>query len=77
MGLYEDPMDLLGFYSWNLLRAARLVVDTGMHAFEWSRQKAIDYLKENTGASEVCFVNKHKDVTKKYLWTVCFFQGQH
>ncbi len=39
MGLYEeDPLDLLGFYSWNLLRGARLVVDTGLHAFGWSRQ---------------------------------------
>ncbi len=38
MGMYEDPKDLMGFYSWNLLRAGRLVVDTGMHAFGWSKE---------------------------------------
>ncbi len=53
MGLYENPYDLIGFYSWNLLRAARLVVDTGIHAFGWSRHRAIDYLLDNTGLSQV------------------------
>ena len=48
MGLYEDSYQKLGFYSWNLLRASRLVVDTGIHAFGWGRQRAIDYLLENT-----------------------------
>ena len=51
LGLYNDPIDRMSYLSWNLLRASRLVVDTGIHAFDWSRQKAIDYLLSNTGLS--------------------------
>jgi len=56
MGMYEsDMLQLIGHYSWNLLRGARLVVDTGIHAMGWSRQKAIDYLADNTFMSRsVC-----------------------
>jgi uncharacterized protein (DUF885 family) len=39
---------LFGFYSQNLRRAALLVVDSGLHAFGWSRQKSIDFLMNNT-----------------------------
>ena len=51
LGMYEDPYDLLGYYSWNLLRAARLVVDTGIHTKGWTRQQAIAYLLDNTALS--------------------------
>src|SRR5690606_5737050 len=48
MGLYSDDVALLGMLSMDSLRAGRLVVDTGLHAKGWSRQQAIDYLRENS-----------------------------
>ena len=52
LGLFTDPYQHLGFYSYNLLRSARLVIDTGIHAFGWSRQRAMDYLLDNTAFSK-------------------------
>ena len=48
MGLYSSDVDRLGMISADAWRAGRLVVDTGMHAFGWSRQEAIDFLHEWT-----------------------------
>ncbi|CAL4069969.1 unnamed protein product, partial [Meganyctiphanes norvegica] len=52
LGLYSDPYTKLGRYSYELLRAGRLVVDTGMHALGWSRDKALQYLMDHTFAPE-------------------------
>lgn len=52
LGLYEDPYQRIGRHSLELLRACRLIADTGIHALGWTRQQAIDYLKENTFKSE-------------------------
>lgn len=49
MGLYRDPMALFGRLSMEMMRAVRLVVDTGIHAQGWSVEKAIDYMMEKTG----------------------------
>ena len=51
MGLYSSDIQLLGMLAADVWRASRLVVDTGMHAFGWSRQQAIDYMVTNTPAS--------------------------
>lgn len=50
LGFYDgDPIGRIGYLRWQLWRAARLVVDTGLHAQDWSRQQAIDYLLQVTG----------------------------
>ena len=55
MGLYTAPVDRMGMYSADSLRACRLVVDTGLHALGWSRQQAIDYMVANSPLTEgVC-----------------------
>ena len=48
VGFYEDPYSDFGRLTYEMWRALRLVVDTGMHYFGWSRQKAIDYMAENS-----------------------------
>lgn len=52
LGLYKDPYSRFGQLSDEMWRAVRLVIDTGMHSFGWSRQQAIDFFRENTGASD-------------------------
>ncbi|MBU6372555.1 MAG: DUF885 family protein [Alphaproteobacteria bacterium] len=50
MGVYDgDPYGRLGYLRWRLWRAARMVVDTGIHALRWPREQAIGYLAELTG----------------------------
>ena len=58
MGLYADPYDKFGQLTYEMWRAVRLVVDTGMHAKGWSRQQAIDYFKTNAPKTEQDIVNE-------------------
>ncbi len=50
-GFYQDPYSNFGRLTYEMWRACRLVVDTGMHVKGWSRQKAVDFMTENTALS--------------------------
>lgn len=65
MGFYGDPYSNFGRLVYEMWRAARLVVDTGLHAFGWTRQQAIDYLADNTALS---LLNIENEVDRYIAW---------
>ncbi|HTG60649.1 MAG TPA: DUF885 domain-containing protein, partial [Terriglobia bacterium] len=58
MGVYEDPYSEFGRLTYEMWRAVRLVVDTGIHLMRWDRQRAIDYFMENAAKTELDVVNE-------------------
>ena len=58
LGLYQDPYSKFGQLTYDMWRAVRLVVDTGMHAKGWSRERAIAYFKDNAAKTEADIVNE-------------------
>ncbi|APE28902.1 DUF885 domain-containing protein [Aurantiacibacter gangjinensis] len=65
MGLYDTPAKEMGRLSYEMWRANRLVVDTGLHAFGWTRQQAVDYMLDNTALSEG---NINAEVNRYITW---------
>ena len=58
IGVYDDPKAKLGALSYEMWRAVRLVVDTGMHAFGWSRDRAIAYFLDNAAKTKLDVTNE-------------------
>ncbi len=58
MGLYDDPYAKFGQLTYEMWRAVRLVVDTGMHSMHWTRKQAIDYFMENAPRQELDIINE-------------------
>ena len=58
LGLYKDPYSRFGQLTYDMWRAVRLVVDTGMHYKGWTRQQAIDFFKDNAAKTEHDIVNE-------------------
>ncbi|MEP6343694.1 MAG: DUF885 domain-containing protein [Maricaulaceae bacterium] len=65
VGFYQTPYTNFGRLSYEMWRACRLVVDTGMHSKGWTRQQAIDYMVENTGLS---LKNIENEVDRYITW---------
>src|SRR5262249_57081851 len=76
MGLYSGDLDRLGMLSFDAWRASRLVLDTGLHAFGWTRRQAIDYLMAHTLLAQ----NKAENEVDRYIaWpgrAICYKLGQ-
>ncbi len=64
-GLYTDPYDDFGRLTYEMWRACRLVVDTGIHSMGWSRQRAIDFMLANSALSPL---NIEREVDRYIAW---------
>ena len=65
VGFYQDPYSDFGRLAYEMWRACRLVVDTGMHALGWTRQQAIDFMLENTAST---LLNITNEVDRYIAW---------
>jgi uncharacterized protein (DUF885 family) len=58
VGFYQDPYSDFGRLTYEMWRACRLVVDTGIHALDWTRQRAIDFMAENSALTLLNITNE-------------------
>jgi uncharacterized protein (DUF885 family) len=58
LGLYTDPYSKFGQLTYEMWRAVRLVIDTGIHHKHWTREQALKYFTENAGKNETDIVNE-------------------
>ena len=65
LGLYDEPMALMGRYSDELYRAGRLVVDTGIHAKGWTRERAVQYMVDECGVERTA---AQREVLRYMAW---------
>ncbi len=65
MGLYDNPYSRFGYLDWQMWRAVRLVVDTGIHSEGWSRAQAVSYFRSNTALS---LQNINTEVDRYIAW---------
>ncbi|XP_060079315.1 uncharacterized protein LOC132558736 [Ylistrum balloti] len=65
MGLYNDTYDLFGRYVFEMFRASRMVVDTGIHAYGWTRDDAVEYMMNFTGLPSETI---QRDVSRFIAW---------
>jgi len=65
MGVYEDDLSVFGMLTYQAWRACRLVVDTGLHAMKWSRQRAIEFFRDHLAISEMEVLN---EIDRYIIW---------
>ncbi len=65
MGLYDTPPKMMGRLSYEMWRACRLVVDTGIHAKGWSKEQAVAYMRDHTGLSDA---NIEAEINRYISW---------
>lgn len=75
LGMYKDPYSALGKWEWDLVRSARLVIETGIHYYGWSREQALQYWKANIpGQDDIA----DREVTRVTNWpgqALCYKVG--
>lgn len=65
LGLYDDPLSRFGMLTYQAWRACRLVVDTGLHAMGWTRERAIRFFRDHLALSETEIVN---EIDRYIIW---------